>query len=368
MKQKSLISAILLIICVMANSQDKTYMNVQVGENEYKSFEVTPDLKVTWDSEKQEAEVSKPAVSNGSATGIAEMKATLTGKITSAGNGEITECGFYWGTTDNPSFKVICDAASDTLVYTLKGLKGNVKYYYRTFARNSKGETCGEVQSFKTKGLTQSSPAGTIGILEGIEAIVVDLPAVPASEQVKGWPNWNGSTTGTTYDAKKVAIATMNYGATSIDEAPGCYGMYTTVEDVIAPFTYFTSDTIQWYVPTLAEYTAFHKANYAKANISATADKAAGVLFTIGTDENQNTLFFPNAGNMGKKTDGTKSRTVQDLGTGCSMLTSTVMGPGVASSGRKAWIEYPGSNGCGYPDYSKYFICPVRLFGKLPSE
>ncbi|MCQ2058764.1 MAG: fibronectin type III domain-containing protein [Bacteroidaceae bacterium] len=222
MKTRYTISAAMLLAAFTAASAQigTTYMNVQVGENEYKSFEVTPDLKVTWDSEKQETEVSKPAVSNGSATDIAEMKATLTGKITDDGNGEITECGFYWGTTDNPSFKVSCDAASDTLVYTLKGLKGNVKYYYRTFARNSKGETCGEVQSFKTKGLTQSSPAGTIGILEGIEAIVVDLPTVPASEQKEGWPNWNGSTTGTTYAAKKVAIATMNYGATSIDEAP----------------------------------------------------------------------------------------------------------------------------------------------------
>ena len=222
-----------------------TYMNVQVGENEYKSFEVTPDLKVTWDSEKQETEVSKPAVSNGSATGIAEMKATLTGKITSAGNGEITECGFYWGTTDNPSFKVICDAASDTLVYTLKGLKGNVKYYYRTFARNSKGESCGEVQSFKTKGLTQSSPAGTIGILDGIEAIVVDLPAVSKGANIGGY------TTAEALTALKCAIATMNIGSTSVDETPYSYGTHFTFSEVqrLNDTEYATSKD-KWYIPT----------------------------------------------------------------------------------------------------------------------
>ena len=248
MKQKSLISAILLIICVMANSQDKTYMNVQVGENEYKSFEVTPDLKVTWDSEKQETEVSKPAVSNGSATGIAEMKATLTGKITDDGNGEITECGFYWGTTDNPSFKVSCDAASDTLVYTLKGLKGNVKYYYRTFARNSKGETCGQVQNFTTKSLTASSPAGTIGILDGIEAIVVDLPEVKKGAKIGGD---NCYTTTEALPALKCAIATMNIGSTSVDETPYSYGTHFTFSEVQRlDVTEYATSKGKWYIPT----------------------------------------------------------------------------------------------------------------------
>ena len=193
-----------------------TYMNVQVGEGEYKSFEVTPDLKVTWDSEKQETEVSKPAVSNGSATDIAEMKATLTGKITSAGNGEIIECGFYWGTTESPSNK-IASLPGSTLSATVNGLNSGTTYYYKAYARNSAGETVASAcQSFTTTGtrLTKKSALGTIGYIDGREAMIIRLPNLKKGTKYHG--EW---TADKNYDIEWVAIATCNVGGNRPEDA-----------------------------------------------------------------------------------------------------------------------------------------------------
>lgn len=92
-----------------------------------------------------------PTVSTIEAINITSSSATLKGKILDKGSSDIIECGFYYGTTSNPTTKKqLSNTSSTDLSLVLTGLKDETTYYYKAYARNSKGETCGDVVSFRT--------------------------------------------------------------------------------------------------------------------------------------------------------------------------------------------------------------------------
>lgn len=93
--------------------------------------------------------IENPSVTTLTVSALDKTSATLNGTITNNGNGTIKECGFYWGTTETPDKKVVAETV-DNFAYTLTGLQPDVTYYYKAYARNEKGESCGEVQEFKT--------------------------------------------------------------------------------------------------------------------------------------------------------------------------------------------------------------------------
>ena len=224
MKTRYTISAAMLLAVFTAASAQTgtTYMNVQVGEGEYKSFEVTPDLKVTWDSE---ATVTAPTVTNSAATNVHLTSATLNGTVT--GNGEIIECGFYWGTTESPSNK-IASLPGSTLSATVNGLNSGTTYYYKAYARNSAGETVASAcQSFTTTGtrLTQKSALGTIGYIDGREAMIIRLPNLKKGTKYHG--EW---TADKDYPIEWVAIATCNVGGNRPEDA----GTWFTATEAIS--------------------------------------------------------------------------------------------------------------------------------------
>ncbi|MCQ2198044.1 MAG: hypothetical protein MJZ60_11040, partial [Bacteroidaceae bacterium] len=126
--------------------------------------------------------------------------------------------------------------------------------------------------------ITASSPVGTIGMLDGREGIVVDF----------------GGSIG------KVVVATMNVGATSVDYATAadnatCYGVQYNAQDASDPSKMGLADG--WRAPKQAELKALYELS-GGAWSAADYDnhKAAGYVWTIGTGENQNTLFLPAAG------------------------------------------------------------------------
>ena len=83
-----------------------------------------------------------------SATDITTTQATLNGSITSKGNSDITECGFYFGATDNPEQKYEVEYGSDNFSITVSDLTDGATYYYCAYATNAKGGARGEVISF----------------------------------------------------------------------------------------------------------------------------------------------------------------------------------------------------------------------------
>ena len=65
MNIKSILTSALLLTSFMTAGAQTRYLNVKIADGQYKSFEVTPDLKVTWDLENYEEK--KPATTTGTA-------------------------------------------------------------------------------------------------------------------------------------------------------------------------------------------------------------------------------------------------------------------------------------------------------------
>lgn len=92
-----------------------------------------------------------PSVKTYAADNISKTNATLNGEILSNGGTAITDCGFYYGANSNPTQKqAMSTTTSSKLKFTLTSLTEGTKYYFRVYARNSKGETKGEVMNFTT--------------------------------------------------------------------------------------------------------------------------------------------------------------------------------------------------------------------------
>ena len=69
-----------------------------------------------------------------SVTNIVTTTATLNGTY-SGETGEISEVGFYWGTSSNPGTKVVRTATNNAFSYNLSGLTVGTTYYYRAYVK-----------------------------------------------------------------------------------------------------------------------------------------------------------------------------------------------------------------------------------------
>ena len=103
--------------------------------------------------------ISSPLVRTLDATDIKADGANLVGEVVDTGN-ENPERYFFWGTSAGslPNKETAGTAGVGYFYKTLSGLTENTTYYFKACARNSKGESCGEVKSFKT--LLPSPPQG----------------------------------------------------------------------------------------------------------------------------------------------------------------------------------------------------------------
>ena len=182
----------------------------------------------------------------------------------------------------------------------------------------------------ETTYLTADSPVGTIGMLNGREAIVVEL-------EVNG-------------EVQKVGVATMNVGALSAEEGAGsttdadCYGEYFNFDD--ANDVSKTHLANGWYVPNSEEL----KALAAKLTWNNTL-KGRELKFP----EQGTSLFLPAGGWI--NTSGTKSFT----GTRGYVWSST-------SSGNKAYRMRIMDSDCVVAADARTDKYNVRPFCKLPAS
>lgn len=105
--------------------------------------------------------ITTPTVVTLAAKDITKTSAVINGSIADTGNGEITECGFYYGKTSNPTTKISTSIIT-SFSYNLSQLEEGTTYYYKAYAKNAKGESCGEVLSFTT-----SREASALGVATG---------------------------------------------------------------------------------------------------------------------------------------------------------------------------------------------------------
>ncbi|MBP5710924.1 MAG: hypothetical protein J6W84_08135 [Bacteroidales bacterium] len=89
---------------------------------------------------------SAPTVTTNIALGVLGDRARIQGTITSDGGLTITESGFCWGTSTNPTIAnnhVVSYATLGSFEGLITGLSSNTTYYVRAYATNAKGTSYG---------------------------------------------------------------------------------------------------------------------------------------------------------------------------------------------------------------------------------
>jgi uncharacterized protein (TIGR02145 family) len=100
-----------------------------------------------------EKEIHPPAVSKPVISKISVRGAVIESQIIWDGGSHVTECGFCWNTTGNPTiadFYIETDDTEGKFSCTLDTLKEGTKYYIRSYARNRKALNYGLVTTFTT--------------------------------------------------------------------------------------------------------------------------------------------------------------------------------------------------------------------------
>ena len=104
----------------------------------------------------QTKSVTLPVVKTGAVTNVTSASASLSGTITSLGNGTLQRKGFCWSSTHTVPSLEQREGSSEVSTegsiyfYELTGLSGKTKYYVRAYAENEKGVSYGETQEFTT--------------------------------------------------------------------------------------------------------------------------------------------------------------------------------------------------------------------------
>lgn len=88
------------------------------------------------------------------ASSITSTSARLNVKINGGSVSDLSEIGFYYGTTEKCEKKIVVDASeyqtASTLGAVINDLKSDTEYFFKGYGVTSSGEKTGEVKSFKT--------------------------------------------------------------------------------------------------------------------------------------------------------------------------------------------------------------------------
>ena len=180
---------------------------------------------------------TKPIVNTASATGIGYNEATVGGDVTSDGGLDVTECGVYWGTTSNPTTKLAIGSGTGAFSRQLTGLTDNTTYYYKAYAVNSVGESCGSVMSFTT---TLAPPV--VGAINGVFSVsastivyfsqgnlqYIGSAATPYWKFAENQWDYLGVTTGQNSSSQTVDRDLFCWGTSGYNHGAVCYQPWST--------------------------------------------------------------------------------------------------------------------------------------------
>lgn len=206
----------------------------------------------------------KPQVETLDATEISKSSAKLNGRIISDGKNPITECGFYYGTTNNPNNKKSCASISNNFALELESLQEGTTYYFKSYAVNSNGESIGEVLSLTT-------PSDTKVIVSTLQANNIGTSSATLT----------GSITGRTDDRKRVVEYGFYYGKNEYQLTKVKVG------------TSFSSDNYEYTIKDLAPTTTYYFKAYA---ISFDNTKEEGSLLSFSTAAEPYVSYFKAVG------------------------------------------------------------------------
>jgi len=97
--------------------------------------------------------LTTPSVSTGTVSEVSSTSATATGRVTATGGSPISDTGFCWATTPNPTVAdstLALGAGSADFIATISNLTASTTYYLRAYATNAQGTSYGNEQVFTT--------------------------------------------------------------------------------------------------------------------------------------------------------------------------------------------------------------------------
>lgn len=101
--------------------------------------------------------VITPSASKTTVSSITVSSASLAASVASDGHGTVTDAGFVYSTSSNPTLsdnKKSCGAKTGDFAAQLTGLKEGTTYYVRSYATNEVGTGYGEQVTFTTSAIT----------------------------------------------------------------------------------------------------------------------------------------------------------------------------------------------------------------------
>lgn len=114
-------------------------------------------------------EISLPTLDKVSVTDIGKSRASLSSRLLANGNGTVSDCGFCYSTSPNPTvadMKISYGVTDGKFGKTINDLTENTTYYVRAYAINEIGVGYSEEVSFKTLEVTiPVLSAVTIGVV-----------------------------------------------------------------------------------------------------------------------------------------------------------------------------------------------------------
>ena len=124
--------------------------------------------------------VGEPTVTTNAASQITTTQATINGSITSDGGGGVTDCGFYWGASSNPTTHISFGCGGTNPIhsfYSYIPVTPGATYYFQFYATNSAGTGYGSVMSFTTPAIqpTVVVPTVTTSAATGVTSSAATL-------------------------------------------------------------------------------------------------------------------------------------------------------------------------------------------------
>lgn len=162
---------------------------------------------------------TRPEVVSSSFESLTDRTVVLIGIIESDGGVDLSEAGFYYGTTENPKRKALADVDGDKLRADLSELSPSTKYYYRAYAKNELGEALGEIKSFVTEEL-QLSGVTTLDASNVTSSSAIISATIPEGEDLVescGFYVWTYGK----YPDKYMAIYSKSYRCEIQNLVPG---------------------------------------------------------------------------------------------------------------------------------------------------
>ena len=137
-------------------------------------------------------------------TSSTNVKMTVAGSIGGNGNDNITDYGFYWGTTNacGTQAQVGTSNKTGTISKEITGLTAGTTYYFKSYATNGQGTSYGTVQSYKLPyKVTVSTNTGCSSITKSGTNYTNSTIEVTATKTTgytfSSWSTTNGTQTST---------------------------------------------------------------------------------------------------------------------------------------------------------------------------